>query len=73
MTNKMVSRVLTYKLYRITELWRFKARNEEKVKEDHLAIFKPGLWRTVFFGYGEEWYYFQQQLLVSKMIVKFLS
>jgi len=25
-----------------------------------------------FFGYGEEWYHFQQQLMVSKMIFSYL-
>ena len=31
---------------RIAELWRFKAQKLEK--DDRLAIFKPGLWRTGF-------------------------
>ena len=45
-----------------------------KTEEDNcLAIFKPGLWRTGFFRYGEEWYHFQQQLMVSKTIFKLLS
>ena len=56
---------------RITELWQFKARKEKKLQEeDRLAIFKPGLWRTGFFGCGKEWNHFQQELMVSKMIVK---
>ena len=41
-------------------------------EEDRLAIFKPGLWRTGFFGCGKEWYHFQQELMVSKMIIKLL-
>ena len=51
---------------RIAELWRFKAQKVNKIKEDdRLAIFKPGLWRMGFLGCGEEWYHFQQQLIVS--------
>ena len=46
------------------------AQKVEKLKEDRLAIFKPGLWRTGFFGCGEEWYHFQQELMVSKKIIK---
>ena len=56
---------------RIAELWQFKARKLQE--EDHLAIFKPGLWQTGFFGCGEEWYHFQQELMVNKMIVKLFS
>ena len=56
---------------RIAELWRFKVRKVKKLQEkDHLAIFKPGLWQKDFFGCGEELYHFQQELMVSKMIVK---
>ena len=59
---------------RITELWQFKAQKVEKVQEDDcLAIFKPGLLRIGFFGCGKEWYHFQQQLVVSKVIVKLFS
>ena len=55
-------------------LWRFKARKLEKDEKDNgLAIFKPGLWRTGFFGCGEEWYHFQQLLMVSKTIFKLFS
>ena len=33
----------------------FKARKVEKLQEeDHLAIFKPGLWQTGFFGCSKE-------------------
>ena len=46
------------------------SKSEKLQKEDHLAIFKPGLG---FFGCGEEWYHFQQELMVSKMIVKLFS
>ena len=31
------------------------------------------LWRTGFFGCGEEWYHFQQKLMVSKMILKLFN
>ena len=59
---------------RIVELWQFKARKVKKLQEeDCLAIFKPGLWRTGFFGCGEEWYHFQQEPMVSKMIFKLFS
>ena len=39
-------------------------------EEDHLAIFKPGLWQT---GCGKEWYHFQQELMVSKRLLNFLA
>ena len=55
---------------RIADLWRFKARKVKKLQEDRLAIFKPGLRQTGFFGCGEEWYHHQQELMVSNMIVK---
>ena len=59
---------------RITELWQFKAQKVEKLKEeDRLAIFKPGLWRAGFFGCSEQWYHFQQELMVSKMMIKLFS
>ena len=45
----------------------------EKLQEDRLAIFKPDLWHTGFFGCGEEWYHCQQELMVSKMIAKLFS
>ena len=49
-------------------------QSSEKVhEEDRLAIFKAGLWQTDFFGCGEEWYHFKQQLIVSKTIVKLFS
>ena len=57
---------------RIAKLWRFEARKVEKL-QGHLAIFKPGLWQTDFFGCGEEWYHFQQELMVSKMMIKLFS
>ena len=65
----------TFKLRaRITELWQFKVQKVKKhQEEDRLALFKPGLWQTGFFGCGEEWYHFQQELMVSKMIVKLFS
>ena len=58
---------------RIAELWQFKAPKMKKLQQDRLAIFKPGLWGMGFFGCGEEWYHFQQELMVSEMIVKLLA
>ena len=49
------------------------SKTEKDEEDDRLAIFKPGLWQTGFFGCGEEWYHFQQQLMVSKTIFKLLS
>ena len=47
------------------------ARKLEKDEEhDRLAIFKPA---NGFFGCGEEWYHFKQQLMVSETIFKLLS
>ena len=31
-------------------------KSEKIQEEDRLAIFKPGLWQTGFFGCSEEWY-----------------
>ena len=45
-------------------------KREKLQEEDCLVIFKPDLWLTGFFGYGEEWYHFQQEIMVSKMIIK---
>ena len=39
-------------------------KREKLQEEDCLAIFKPDLWQTGFFGYGEEWYHFQQEIMV---------
>ena len=59
---------------RISELWRFKAWKLGKDEEDdRLVVFKPGLWRTGFFGCGEEWYHFKQKLMISKTIFKLFS
>ena len=45
------------------------SKSEKIQEEDHLAIFKPSLWQTGFFGCDEEWNHFQQELMMSKMIV----
>ena len=47
--------------------------SKKRKKDDRLANFEPVLWQTGFFGYGKEWYYFQQQLMVSKIIIKLFS
>ena len=66
MMRKMAARLLSYEL-----VWRFKVQKVKKIQEeDCLAIFKPGLWQTGFFGCGKGWYHFQQELMVNKMIVK---
>ena len=71
MTNKMAARVLTYELG--SPSYGDSKRKLEKDEEDNrLAIFKPGLWRTGFFGCSEEWYNLQQQLMVCKTIFKLL-
>ena len=55
---------------RIVELWLFKGHKvENNHKEDRIAFFKAGLWRLGFFGCGNKWYHFQQELMLSKMIV----
>ena len=72
MTSKMAARDFKIRA-RTAKLWRFKARKVKKLQEeDHLAIFKPDLWQMVFFGCGK-WYHFQQELMVSKMMVKLFS
>jgi len=51
------------------ELLRFKGCKVEKLHEENcFAFFKAGLWQSGFFGCSGEWYYFQQELVVSKMI-----
>ena len=67
MMNKMAARDLSYKLYRIAKLWQIKSRKVENNAK--LLFFKPGLWRTDFFGCGKEWYHFQQELMVNKTVV----
>ena len=66
MTSKMAARLLKYELG-LQSYGDSKLKSEE---EDRLAIFKP---RTGFFRCGEEWHHCQQELMVSKMIVKFFS
>ena len=61
-TNKMASRVLIYELGSPSYVWQFKAWKVEKPYK--VAIFKPSLWRTGFFGCGEEWYHFWQELII---------
>ena len=41
-------------------------------EDDRLAIFMPGLWRMVFIGCVEEWYHFQQQLMLSRVSFRIL-
>ena len=65
MTSKMADRLLSYEL----ESPSYGDLKFETHEEDRLAIFKPGLWRMGFLGCNEEWYHFQQELMVSKMIV----
>ena len=67
MTSKMAARVLRYELGS-PSYGNLKLEKEKLQEEDRLAIFKPGLWQTGFFGCGEEWYHFQQELMVSKTI-----
>ena len=55
---------------RIAKLWRFKGcKVENNGEENHIAFFKVDLWLLGFFGYGKEWYLFQQELMVSKLLV----
>ena len=55
-------------------LRRFKAQQVKKLQEENrLAIFKPVLCRTSFFRCSKEWYHFQKELMVSKMIVYIFS
>ena len=72
MTSKMAARVLRYELGSLS-YGNLKLEKEKLQEEDRLAIFKPGLWQTGFFRCGEEWYHFQQEIMVSKTIVKLFS
>ena len=66
----MAARLLSYKLGS-SSYGDSKFKKRKKLQEeDRPAIFKPGLWQTGFFGCSEVWYHFQQELMVSKMIVK---
>ena len=49
------------------------SKSKKLEEKDRLAMFKPGLWQTGFFECSKEWYYFQQELMVSKTIVKLFS
>ena len=43
---------------RIPKLWRFKAPKRKKfLKENCLAILKPGLWQAGFSRCSEKWYF----------------
>ena len=57
---------------RIAELWRFKARKVKKTSRRRLFSHLQA-WFMANVGRGEEWYHFQQELMVSKMMVKFFS
>ena len=46
------------------------SKSKKLEEKDSLAIFKPSLWQTSFFECGKESYHFQQELMVSKTIVK---
>ena len=51
-------------------LWQFKPRKVEmNDKEDCPSFFETGLWQKGFFGCDEAWYHFQQEQMVSKMVV----
>ena len=71
MTNKIVARVLTYKLgllsYGDSKLDKWK----NFTKDSYVS--KPGLWRTGFFRCSKECHHFQQELIVSKAIVLIFS
>ena len=71
MTSKMTARVLKYELGSPSygDIKLVKKLHEE----DRLATFKPGLWRTGLLGCGKEWYHFQQELMVNKMIIQLFS
>ena len=50
---------------------------ENNDKKDKLLFFKPGLWQRGYLDaakngtiFSKEWYHFQQELMVSKTIVK---
>ena len=48
-------------------------RKVNKLQEDCLAIFKPGLWQIGFSDATKSGTIFQQELMVSKLIVKLFS
>ena len=48
-------------------------QSSKNEKKDHLAIFKPGLWRTGLLRCGKEWYQFQQELMLSKTTLELFS
>ena len=55
---------------RIAELWQFKAQKvKNNDEEDGPSFFKPLLNQMGLFGCGEEWYHFQQKLMVSETVV----
>ena len=70
MTNKMAATVLTYELgsqsYGDSKLKKWKKFKKTIIQQSLSLIYG----KTGFFGTGKEWYHFQQQLMVSKTIVK---
>ena len=67
MTNRMAVIVLTYKLESLSY---GNSKLENWKNFNRLAIFKPGLWQTDFFGCSEGQY---QQIMMSKTIFKLFS
>ena len=49
------------------------SKSEKTSRRRLFSHLQAYLWRTGFFECGEEWYHYQQQLMVSKMIVKLFS
>ena len=71
MTNKMVGRVLTYEL----GSWSYgdlKLKVEKILKRSSIHL-QAWFMACGFFECGKEWYHFQQELMVSKMILKSFS
>ena len=68
MTNRMAARDLFYVCPGIAELWQFKGcKVENFVEKDHLSFW---FMANRFIECSKEWYHFQQELIVSEMVVQ---
>ena len=46
------------------------SKSEKTSRRRSSSHLQAWLWQMGFFGCGKEWYHFQQELMVSKMILK---
>ena len=72
MTSKMAARLLNYELGS-PSYGDSKFEKRKNFKKRSSSYLQAWFWLTGFFGCGKEYYHFQQELMVSKMMVKLFS